>query len=197
MNTQVDTEAVAAKRAVAKHSLLDSAGNVVEDFEDATGIRYQDVETGKTFDFQLLGNTDATRMLALFGARTLATNVASGIRNGKEAAGGAEQMAAIEERFALIFGKDGNGGQWVDRTRETGPRLDRDILADSVVAVMVGMGKFTTDESDARKAKLLEKWAADPKLVSQAHQVPQVRDEYTRRAGKTARTVDDLAAMVS
>lgn len=202
MNTQVDTTTVEQTKQVAKHSLLATDGSVVEEFEDGTGIRYQDVETGQTFDYQLLANTDATRMLALFGARTLATNVASGVRNnsklkGTSDADGAAQMDAIRERFALIHGTDGNGGQWIDRTREGGPRLDPNLMADAVIAVMVAAGKFDPGEADARKAKLLEKWAADPKLVGQAHQVPQVRDEYTRRSGKTARSVDDLAGMLA
>jgi phosphoribosylformylglycinamidine (FGAM) synthase PurS component len=198
MNTQVDTETEAAKRQVAKHSLLDTQGAVVEDFEDATGVRYQDVETGKTIDFQLKANTDATRMLALFGARTLMTNEASAVRQKEGKSGtGALQVQAIEERLALIFGTDGNGGQWVDRTREGGPRIDQQALADAVCEVMIAGGKFAPEDRDAKRAKLLETWAADPKKVGVAHSVPAVRDAYARLVGRTAKTVDDLAAMLT
>jgi len=196
MNTQVETQTETSKRAVAKHALLDSAGQVVDDYEDATGIRYQDLETGKTFDYQLLGNTDATRMFALFGARTLATNEASAVRNGKEAGGGVEQIAAIEGRFALIHGTGGNGGQWVDRTREGGPRIDQQVLADCVLAVLEASGKKDPAQHDANRVALLAAWAADPKKVTMAHSVPAVRDEYAKRTNKTTRTVDDLAAML-
>lgn len=187
MNTQVET--APTKRQVAKHSLLGSDGSSVEDMEQATGIRYQDLDSGETFDYQLKANSDALRMLAAFGARTLATNEASAAR--QKDASGAEQIAAIKERFALI-----DGGTWVDRTREGGPRIDQDQLATAVLNVMIVAGKLTEEDRDAKKAKLLETWAADPKKVTQAHSVTQVRDEYAKLTGKTARTVDDLAAML-
>lgn len=187
MNTQVETEPT--KRQVAKHSLLDSAGNTVEEMEQATGIRYQDIQSGNTFDYQLKANSDALRMFAIFGARTLATNEASAARQ-KDATGG-EQLAAIQERFALI-----DSGTWVDRTREGGPRIDQSVLADAVMEVMVQAGKVAAEESSAKREKLLASWAADPKKVGVAHSVPAVRDRYTALVGKTARTVDDLAAML-
>ncbi len=186
MNTQVETEP--AKRQVAKHSLLDSAGNIVEEMEAATGFRYLDIASGETFDYQLKANSDALRMLALFGGRTLATNEASAER--QKDGGSAEQLTAIKDRFALL-----DTGVWVDRTREGGPRIDQAILASAVLDVMVAAGKAQEDERAARVAKLLENWAADPKKVTVAHSVPQVRDQYAKLTGKTARTVDDLAAM--
>jgi hypothetical protein len=182
----VDTEPT--KRQVAKHSLLDSTGVMVEEMEQATGIRYQDIVTGKTFDYQLKQG-DALRMLALFGARTLATNEASAAR--QKDADGNEQLAAITERFALI-----DTGVWVDRTREGGPRIDQAVLSQAVFNVMAASGKVQEVDRDAKIAKLLENWAADPKKVTLAHSVPAVRDEYAKLAGKTARTVDDLAAML-
>jgi len=186
MNTVVDTEPERKRRA--KHSLLNSDGNVVEDFEEATGVRYQDIATGKTIDYHPKG--DAQRMLALFGARTLATNEASAVN--QKGDGGAEQVAAIQERFDLL-----DKGQWVDRTREGGPRIDQAVLSDVVLDVMIAAGKIAAEDRDARKQALLAKWAADPKLVSQAHSVPQVRDEYAKRQNKTTRTVDDLAGMLA
>lgn len=191
MNIQVETEP--EKRQIAKHSLLDSSGSSVEEMEQGTGIRYLDIASGETFDYQLKSNSDGLRMLALFGARTLATNVASGIRN---AAGGGgdskEQLDAIRDRFTLI-----DTGVWVDRSREGGPRIDQAVLATAALNVMVASGKVAEGERDARYAKLLENWALDPKKVSVAHSIPAVRDEYAKLSGKTARTVDDLAAMTA
>lgn len=188
MNTVVDQEPT--KRQVAKHSLLDAGGAVVEDMEQATGFRYLDIASGKTFDYQLKSNSDALRMLGLFGGRTLATNEASAAR--QKDGDSADQLAAIAERFALI-----DTGVWVDRTREGGPRVDQAVLATAVLNVMIASGKVAEGERDARYAKLLENWAADPKKVTVAHSVPSVRDEYAKLTGKTARTVDDLAAMTA
>lgn len=188
MNTIVDTEPT--KRQVAKHSLLDAAGNVVEEMEQATGIRYQDIASGDTFDYQLKANSDGLRMGALFGFRTLATNEASAAR--QKDGDSKDQMAAIRERFALI-----DTGVWVDRTREGGPRLDQAVLATAVINVMVEGGKVQETERGARYAKLLENWAQDPKKATLAHSVPQVRDEYAKLTGKTSRTIDDLAAMTA
>lgn len=188
MNTVVDQEPT--KRQVAKHSLLDAGNAVVEEMEQGTGIRYLDIASGKTFDYQLKANSDGLRMLALFGARTLATNEASAAR--QKDGDSADQLTAITERFALI-----DTGVWVDRTREGGPRIDQAVLATAVINVMVGSGKVQETERDARYAKLMENWAADPKKVTIAHSVPAVRDEYAKLTGKTARTVDDLAAMTA
>lgn len=188
MNTVVDQEPT--KRQVAKHSLLDASNAVVEEMEQGTGIRYLDIASGKTFDYQLKANSDGLRMLALFGARTLATNEASAAR--QKDGDSADQLTAITERFALI-----DTGVWVDRTREGGPRIDQAVLATAVINVMVGGGKVQETERDARYAKLLENWAADPKKVNVAHSVPQVRDEYAKLTGKTARSIDDLAAMTA
>lgn len=188
MNTQVESEVT--KRQVAKHSLLDAAGNIVEDMEAATGFRYLDIASGETFDYQLKANTDALRMLALFGGRTLATNEASAER--QKDGDSKSQLAAIADRFALI-----DTGVWVDRTREGGPRIDQAVLATAVLNVMIGSGKVPESERDGRYAKLLANWAENPKLVTVAHSVPAVRDEYAKLSGKTARTVDDLAAMTA
>jgi len=184
MNTQVDTEV--SERRVAKHSLLNKQGEAVEDFEEATGIRYQDIASGVTFDYQLKGDSDALRMLALFGARTLATNEASAARQ-KDG----DQIEAIKARFALI-----DSGTWVDRTREGGPRLDHAKLATAVVNVFTNAGKAPADPAAAIE-KLLKNWAEDPKKASIAHSVPGVRDEYAKLTGKTTRTVDDLMAQIA
>lgn len=190
-----------SKRQVAKHSLLNATGEVVEDIKDATGIRYQDIQSGKTFDYQMKPNSAGLLMFALFGARTLATNEASAVRQVAKKAGeadnGGDQVEAIRERFEMI-----DSGEWVDRTREGGVRIDRDTLAKAAVNVLVRLGKIPADQADTYNAKLLEgfekgnpaKKLTGVQMVAQIRQVDGVEAEYKKLAGKVTRTADDLLA---
>lgn len=196
--TTVDT----AKRQVAKHSLLDAAGQVVEEMEKATAARYQDIETGKTFDYTPSGA--AKDMLALFGARTLMTNEASAVRNGKESGDGAAQMEAIAERFAGL-----DNGVWVDRTREgVGVKVDKAVLASAAVEIGMEAGKIAEDKKGDAYASILKaleegKPASGDKKAQTAAQamatiraIPGVQERYAKLQGKTTRTIDDLSSFV-
>jgi hypothetical protein len=187
-----------SKRQVAKHILLAADGSVVEDFEKATGGRYTDIATNANIDYQLVPNSDATRMLALFGLRTLMTNEASAVRNSKDGGTPQEQLTAITERLALIHGTDGNGGTWVDRTREVGARYDLPTLATAAVNVLVRNGKLAdTDETKGKAyAKFLESMEQDKAKVTTIRQVEGVEQEYKKLQGKTTKTADDLVSML-
>jgi len=185
MNTQVEKV-----ERVAKHELLDSAGTVTERFEDAVAIRYTDIASGDVIDFEPKG--EAQRMLALFGARTLATNEASASR--QKDGTSADQMDAIRERFA---GMSGDEPKWVDRTREGGPRIDQPTLAESVVDQMVIDGKWTEDERATKVAKMLETMKADAKKVTVLRSLPGVEAHYKRRKGGKAASAADIAALVA
>lgn len=197
MNDTV-TETEAAKRQVAKHILLASDGSVVEEFEKATGGRYTDIATNANIDYQLVPNSDATRMLALFGLRTLMTNEASAVRNSKDGGSPQEQLQAITDRIALIHGTDGNGGVWVDRTREVGARYDLPTLSTAAVNVLVRDGKLA--DTDAAKgaayAKFLQQMTDDKAKVTVIRQVEGVEQEYKKLQGKTTKTADDLVSML-
>ena len=190
MNTQVETETTVAKRQVAKHYLLGANGDVVEDFEDAKGIRYVDLGSGQTIDY-VPANEKARDMLAAFGARTLATNEASAARNGRDATS-AEQCDAIRERFAGI-----DGGTWVDRTREGGPRIDLPTLATAVVNVLITAGRLAdTDEAKGSKyAGLLQVFEQDKAKIAFVRSALGVDAEYKRLRGTKTATADDLAAL--
>lgn len=180
------------RKQVAKHFLLDSAGEVVEEETQATGIRYVHIASGQTFDYQLKPGSDAMRMFALMGAKTLATNEASAVRQ-KEGDTG-DQVGAIKERFALI-----DTGVWVDRTREGGVRIDKDILAEAAIQVMIAKGALK-DEPEVvgnAKAKLRQKLEDDPKAVAVVRGVDGVAAKYAQLSGKATRSVDDLAALVA
>lgn len=187
--TQGETTDV-VKRAVAKHYLLDAAGAVVENEEEATGVRYHHIASGQTFDFQVPNATVGApeTMLAIFGAKTLATNEASAVRNGNK---GGDEVAAINDRFATIL-----GGKWADRTRE-GVKIDLDMLAEAVCRVMVESGQATDEQiASGIKAKVREK-LEDKAQVTFVNSVPGVKARYAELVGKTTRSVADLASLVS
>lgn len=184
-----DTETV--KRAVAKHELLDSAGAVVEEEETATGIRYTLLANGQAFDWQYGQNPDADRMIAIFGAKTLATNESSAMRNStKGAATPDEQIDAVRERFALI-----QTGKWIDRTREgVGAKIDLDALANAICNVMVAEGKYTeADVSGGKLAATRQKLDDDKAFARKARSHPPFAAEYAKLKGATAVSTDDFA----
>jgi hypothetical protein len=190
--TNVDQETEVTKRAVAKHFLLDASGDVTEDETKATGIRYLQISTGDKFDYQI---SEAARlMLACFGAKTLATNESSQVRNNPKGAGGdAEQMEAIRNRFALL-----DQGEWVDRTRTPGAVVDKDALAEAIVIVMLADGKITEDQATGdAKAKVRQKLEDDPQYQATARQHPRVTAEYAKLKGRTVKTTDDLMAAIA
>lgn len=193
---QGDSEIV--KRKVAEHELLDAAGAVVDNEEAATGIRYTLLANGQAFDWQFGKSPDADRMLAIFGAKTLATNETSQARNNaKGSASADEQIDAVRERFALL-----TTGKWVDRTREgVGAKVDKDALAEAIVRVQIASGAknkagavVTQELADSgHKAAVRAKLEDDPQFVRTARQVPAVASEYSAIVGRVTKSVDDLA----
>lgn len=178
------------RRKVAQHELLDATGAVTENEEDAMGIRYTLLANNAAFTWKFGENSDADRMLAVFGAKTLATNETSQARNNsKGAASPDEQIAAVRDRFDLI-----QTGKWVDRTREgVGAKVDKDALAEAICRVMVASGKATQAEVDAGlKAEKRQRLEDDAAYLRTARQVPQVATEYAAIVGRATKTVDDL-----
>jgi hypothetical protein len=175
---------VEPKRAVAKHALIDVQGQEVDSEETATGVRYTVLANGEAFEYQYAPD-DAGRMLALFGAKTLATNESSQVRNSPKGAGTpAEQIGAVRERFALIA-----TGQWIDRTREPGVTgVDKEALARAVVAVV------ETDGQTADYAKVLAKIEGDKAYRTMVRSHPPVAAKYAEIVGKGIKTTSDLLA---
>lgn len=189
--TESETETV--KRKVAEHDLIDATGAVVETEELATGIRYTLLANQQSFDWQsgLPAGQGAT-MVAVFGAKTLATNETSQARNSaKGAASADEQIQAVRDRFALIA-----SGQWVDRTREgVGAKVDKDALAEAICQVVVAEGKKSDAEiAGGYKATIRQKLEDDAAYLRKARQVPAVSAAYAAIVGRTVATVDDLLA---
>jgi len=190
--TTADEENV--KRQVAKHHLLGADGKTVDSPEDAHGARYVDIATGQTIDWLYKPGTDAARMMALFGVKTLMTNEASAVRQ-KDPDG--DQVAAINDRLALIYGTDGNGGTWVDRTREgVGAAIDKPQLATAAIEVMLGQGQITEQQKGDVYAKLLKKLEEDKGFVRTVRATDGVNAAYARLVGKAPKSAADLAALL-
>jgi len=190
--SNVDEATTVTRKAVAKHFLLDDQGNVTEDETKATGIRYQQIASGETFDYQV--SEAAKLMLATFGAKTLATNESSQVRNNPKGAGGdAEQMEAIKNRFAIL-----DGGEWVDRTREGGATVNKDWLTEAIILVALADGKITQEQAAGDfKAKIRQKLEESADYVKTARQHPRVTAEYSKLAGRVVKTTDDLMAAIA
>lgn len=118
------------KRAqVAKHELLMADGRVTTRMEEATGIRYTVVATGKSFEYQTGGEPgNPLTMLAVFGAKTKATNEASShrqaVQRGDDVDG--DEYDSVEDAFVNI-----DGGVWREKAAgvSRGPKYDNAILA--------------------------------------------------------------------
>lgn len=187
------TETEVVKRKVAQHDLLAADGTVLPEDqgeEAAHGIRYTLLANGQSFDYIYGKSAEADRMLACFGAKTLATNETSAARNNtKGEASPDEQIAAVRERFALI-----STGTWVDRTREgVGAKVDPDALAQAIAQVMVAEGKVTQADMDSGYlAKIRAKIADDAVYARKARTLPAVASAYAAIKGRATASVDDL-----
>lgn len=176
---------------VAEHELIDANGTVVDSEETAYGIRYTLLANGQAFDYYHGKSGDADRMLACFGAKTLATNETSQARNNqKGAASPDEQIAAVRERFELLA-----TGVWVDRTREgVGIKIDPVALAQAITTVLIGEGKLESAKADEFRAERQAKIEGDMAWGRKMRTHPKVAAEYNSIVGRTTATVDDLMA---
>jgi hypothetical protein len=172
------------KERKAIHGLLDGAATPTKKFDEAHAITYalvgipDDVFTYET----PAGIPDAVRMLALFGARTLATNTASQLRQAGEDE--AEQLAAIRDRFELL-----DSGTWIERAERVGAKIDLELLA----RVYVEWAK--TEGATKDYATILQKITEDKKAKNAAWGVPDVKAEYQKQAGKPVNKASVLAAL--
>lgn len=192
--TDTTTNAADSKRKVADHFLLDAAGGVTKRMEDAVGIRYVSVDSPNApFTFMFDGATPGSpiTMLALFGAKTKATNEASRVRNG-DGGGADEQLSAIEEVFEML-GK----GVWREKAEGGGgARIDWGIVTDILFGVLgdkaagdlasyqsrLGVGAPKDALSDAQEKYRKQVWSNDA-----------IKAEYRKRTGKTGVAIDALA----
>jgi hypothetical protein len=187
------------REAVAQHDLIDAAGNIVETMEEAHGIKYTDLASKLSTTF-VPTNPDALRMLAVFGAKTFATNTASQVR--QKDGDSKDEIEMIDERFEYMNGAPVGQPQWRDDTRE-GPRWDIPTLASAAVNVLIADGKLQSDDASKGKAyaKFFEQMSTDGEAgdaaVKRVRGTAGVEAEYRKLKGKTVGTTDSLAAMLA
>lgn len=178
---------MAREKAKAEHSLIGVDGVVVDDIAAATGIRYIDLETREVVDAQVASfDPKGILLLALFGAKTKATNTASQCRQRGES--GAEQVASIRGDFATIA-----IGQWPEREGGGGGRVNVDALAVAFVDLQVKARKVAKDQHDVVLPGVREKLAQKPvEDLRKMLMVPGMRDAYNRALGKEAASLSDF-----
>jgi hypothetical protein len=186
------TESEVAKRGVAKHTLLAQDGSELPEDqgeETAYGVRYTLIGNGESQEYIYGKNAEMDRMLACFGAKTLATNERSAAKQKHGEDAHDEQIAAVRERFTLL-----ETGVWVDRSRDgVGAKVDPDKLAEAICQVIIDEGKMTAEQVEAGyKAKVRAKIDEDKAYARKARQMPKVSAAYASLMGRTAATVDDL-----
>lgn len=188
-DTTVATEApatatAAAKReSVAKHELIAAPGGEHVTMETATGIRYTDRASGEVFEYMIPDAVAGTAitMLALFGAKTKATNEASRVRNGENGTT-AEQMEAIDEVFANL-----NKGIWREKAEGGGgSRTDKRVLAEVLIAALGDKAQGTIDTYQHR----LE---TEDGYLKKVMGNDAIKAAYRKAVGKTGPALDTLA----
>ena len=176
-----------AKRTqLAEHEFIDANGAVQEQIEHATGIRYTDKLTGAVFSYQIPDAVAGSvgTMLALFGAKTKATNAASAARQARERS--SDFTHTDVEYIASIFDaiKD---GQWeVPGEGKREPKYDLDVLTDVIVELLAASGK--TQDREKMRAKL----ESDIKFRRGALARPEIKQAYNDKVGKAAAPIDSL-----
>jgi len=180
--TDTTTNAVAEKRAMrAKHEFIAEPKGEAVSIDAAKGIRYTDLETNGVFEY-LIPDGAPRLMLALFGAKTKATNETSRVRQTKGQTGtGADQLEALDEVFESI-----TNSVWREQAEGGGgSRTDRGLLA-TVLLEMLG----TAAKGD--HAFYVNRLTSDVAYLRQVLK-SDAGTEYRKRAGKAGPAVTDLA----
>src|SRR3982751_3606294 len=179
-NTPAPTAAPEEKRErQAKHELIATSGGEHVGIDEATGIRYTDIESGQKFEYLIPGAQPGSplTMLALFGAKTKATNETSRVRNGQQG-GSVAQMEALDEVFESI-----TNGVWREKAEGGGgSRTDRDLLA-TVLLEMLGRS------AKGDQAVYVKRFEDDPKYLRLVLK-SDAGEEYRKRAGKTGPAIN-------
>lgn len=161
------------KRKVAEHGLLNVNGGDTKKVEEAHSITYALVDTPQdvfTWTHNWAGVSDDVRMLAIFGAKTIATNTSSQIR--QQGGDSVEQMEAIRDRFENMA-----NGVWLENAERGGASIDVAVLAKVVCDYAAAAGKPKDYEA------VLKELTEDKAKKSKLHDA--FRKEYKEAKGKS------------
>lgn len=136
-------------RKVAEHGYVGPDGGEVDTINEATGISYTHVRDGWDFAWQIPGAEagDPQTLLAVFGAKTLATNTTSGARQRDE-----DEQEALVERFGNL-----EKGVWRERAEGgggRGPKYDKDVLAAALIETFKSDGQTPAGDVAHYREKL-------------------------------------------
>jgi hypothetical protein len=167
-------------RAVSERTYINTEG-AESDLDSATGVNYKWLADGRDYTYTFGENEEADRMLAVFGAATLAGNVASTWANTKGGDRADSPVDDIEARFTALA-----EGKWLVEGRRA-PSIDLDTLAQAVVQVLALKGKTVTLES--ARAKL-----DDKAIVAQTRANTEIWGIYQKLRGRatTVEAISDL-----
>lgn len=172
------------KRKIAERDYLGPDGSVVDNEEEAAGVRYTQLATGKSIDLMIPEAVPGKviTMLAAFAAKTWIGNLVSQFKG---------DLSAVQERVSELA--DGN---WPGRApgEGVGTKIDLDALAEAMALVAEETGKLKEgDSADEYKARAREKIDADPTLRRKMRAIPEVAARYNELVGKEAGNVNTLA----
>lgn len=171
-------------RKVAEHGYVGPDGSPVDSIDEATGISYLHVRDKWNFTYQIPGAVVASpaTLLAVFGAKTLATNTTSGARQRGE-----DEQKALVDRFSSV-----DEGTWRERSEGggRGPKYDKDVLAGVLFAALKADGVAKGDEASYREK--LE----DRSYYAKVRNNPKVMAAYLQemaKRGESTAAVESLA----
>lgn len=172
------------KRKIAERDYLGPDGSVVDDEEEAAGVRYTQLASGKSIDILIPNASPGSvqTMLAAFGAKTWVGNLVSQFKG---------DLGAVQGRVSELA--DNN---WPGRAPGEGPvsKINLDALAVAMALVAEETGKLKEgDSADEYKARARAKIDGDVALRRKMRAIPEVAAKYNELVGKEAGNVDTLA----
>lgn len=192
MTNEAQTE---GRSKIADREWIDDTGQIVDE-STATGFRYTFLgrtkegvtipPDGESFTRYWKDMSDGEkRMCGLFGAITLSGNICNTWMTNKGDKQ-AKACEAIKDRFEFMHDND----KWLDESATGGVRIDRDVLAQALVAIAEVNGKIV--EVSAVRAKL-----EDDKWMSTMRQVPEVARKYSELMGRNVKSLGDALGELS
>jgi hypothetical protein len=178
---------------IADRDWINDAGEVVEE-EQATGVRYKflgrtkdgitEVASGKSFAVYFRDLAPAALNMGCgMGLLTRFGNLTNTWLTDKSTDRAPFPEDLMASTIALM-----NSGQWIDRTGTTGPRVDRDALAQAIVDQAESLGRALP------LAAVRQRLEDQPDWLRAMKDKPEVASRYNSLVGKASKSFDELFA---